>query len=241
MTNQDNISSINDEMDAERQPLHVWMPTVLLKFLVFLAFAFVIFQAITGQQDLSSNRLWATVAGMVGLLLLLAIDRLTSLRVSATGVEATLTQFKVQAMAEIDSLDNREAAEMARAQILQAKNPAQIEAARTMAVELNVNQIIDQVEEAIQQKRKLYIRYRPDPKGSIETYTCAPLDVKPGRTSATKANDYLWVYSDEHGRPISLRLGKVQGVEMSQETFDPEEVMKSWKTKNIEWNLARDW
>ena len=42
------------------EPRQVWMPTVVLKFLVFLAFAFVIFEAMVGFSlgggDLGSNR-----------------------------------------------------------------------------------------------------------------------------------------------------------------------------------------
>jgi hypothetical protein len=43
--------------------LHTWLPTTILKFLVFLAFAFVLYEATVGlgEQDLSSNRVWVTI------------------------------------------------------------------------------------------------------------------------------------------------------------------------------------
>jgi predicted DNA-binding transcriptional regulator YafY len=233
----------NERSDQKGQPLHIWLPTVMLKLLAFLAFAFVLFEATVGlgEQDLSNSRVWVIIAGMMGLLLLLGIDRLTTLRVSPGGVEATLAQAQAHALEEVGDLEDREVAETARAQILQAESPGQVQVAMAMAVELNVNRVVERVKEAIHQKRKVYVRYRPDPQGPVETYQVACLDVKPGKTPATRANDYLWVYSYEHESVISLRLGRVLGVELSEETFDPAELMADWKQKEPEWNVQRDW
>ena len=286
-----------DQPDQKEQPLYAWLPKVALKFLVFLAFAFVLFKATAGlgEQDLSSGRVWVIIAGMAGLLLLLGVDRLTALRVSPTGVEATLSEAKaqvleevsaledpevaeaaqeqilqaenpgqlgaawaaaeakvralqevgalqaqIQALEEVGALEDREVAETARAQILQAKNPNQVRAARAMAVELNINRVVQWVKEGIRGKRKCYVRYRSDPAGPVETYLIAPLDVKPGKTPAARANDYVWAYSYAHESVVSLRLGRVLGVELSEETFDPAELMADWK-KKPEWNVAREW
>ena len=233
----------NERSNPARQPLHVWLTAAMLKFLVFLAFAFVLFAATVGmgERDLSSNRVWVIMAGMAGLLLLLAIDRLTALRVSPGGLEATLAQAQAQALEEVSELEDREVAETARAQILQAESPDQVQAAMAIAVELNVNRVMERVKQAIHQKRKVYVRYRPDPQGPVETYQVAPLDLKPGKTPATRANDYLWVYSYEHESVISLRLGQVLGVELSEETFDPVELMADWKQKEPQWNVPREW
>jgi predicted DNA-binding transcriptional regulator YafY len=233
----------NERSNRARQPLHVWLTAAMLKFLVFLAFAFVLFAATVGmgERDLSSNRVWVIMAGMAGLLLLLAIDRLTALRVSPGGLEATLAQAQAQALDEVSELEDREVAETARAQILQAESPDQVQAAMAIAVELNVNRVMERVKQAIHQKRKVYVRYRPDPQGPVETYQVAPLDVKPGKTPATRANDYLWVYSYEHESVISLRLGQVLGVELSEETFAPVELMADWKQKEPQWNVPREW
>jgi len=233
----------NERSNPAKQPLHVWLTAAMLKFLVFLAFAFVLFAATVGlgERDLSSNRVWVIIAGMAGLLLLLAIDRLTALRVSPGGLEATLAQAQAQALEEVSELEDREVVETARAQILQAESPDQVQAAMAMAVELNVNQVMKRVKQAIHEKRKVYARYRPDPQGPVETYQVAPLDIKPGKTPATRANDYLWVYSYEHESVISLRLGRVLGVELSEETFDPVELMADWKQKEPQWNVPREW
>jgi predicted DNA-binding transcriptional regulator YafY len=233
----------NERSNPAKQPLHVWLTAAMLKFLVFLAFAFVLFAATVGmgERDLSSNRVWVIMAGMAGLLLLLAIDRLTALRVSPGGLEATLAQAQAQALDEVSELEDREVAETARAQILQAESPDQVQAAMAIAVELNVNRVMERVKQAIHGRRKVYVRYRPDPQGPVETYQVAPLDVKPGKTPATRANDYLWVYSYEHESVISLRLGRVLGVELSEETFDPVALMADWKQKEPQWNVPREW
>lgn len=233
----------SERSHQKEQTCSGWLPTVALKFLVFLAFAFVLFEATVGlgERDLSSGRAWVIVAGMVGLLLLLAIDRLTGLKVSPGGVEATLAQAQAQALEEVRGLEDREVAEAARAQILQAESPDQVQVAMAMAVELNVSRVMERVKQAISHKRKVYVRYRPDPQGPVETYQVAPLDIKAGKTPATRANDYLWVYSYEHESVISLRLGRVLGVELSEETFDPAELMADWKKKEPEWNVPRDW
>lgn len=232
----------NERSDQKERLLHIWLPTAVLKFLVFLAFAFVLFEATVGlgERDLSGNRVWVIIAGMAGLLLLLGIDRLTGLKVSPGGVEATLAQAQVQALEEVGDLEDQEVANAARAQILQAESPDQVQAAMAMAVELNVNRVMERVKQAISQKRKVYVRYRPDPEGPVETYQVACLDIKPGKTPATRANDYLWVYSYEHESVISLRLGRVLAVELSEEPFDPAELMTEWK-KTPQWNVPRDW
>jgi hypothetical protein len=232
----------NEKPDRKKQPLRAWLPTVILKLLVFLTFAFVLFEATVGlgEQELGSNRVWVIVVSLAGLLLLLAIDRLTGLRVSPRGVEATLAEAKMQALGEISGIEDHEAAEAARAEILQAQSAEQVQAAMAVAVELNVDRVVERAKEAIRAKRKLYVRYRPDPDELPETYLVAPLDIKPGKTPATRANDYLWVHSYEHESTLSLRLGRVLGVELSEESFDPAEVMAGWK-KKPEWNVKRDW
>jgi predicted DNA-binding transcriptional regulator YafY len=231
-----------DRENDREQPLQEWLPPVILKLLVFVAFAFVLYEALVGlgDQDLSGNRLGAVIGGMVGLLLLLAIDRLISLRVSREGVEATLTEAKAQALERVGAMvEDPQAAESVRERIIQAKSPGQVQAAVAQAVELNVTQTVDTVREAIREKRKCYVRYRPVPDEPVQSYYVAPLDIKPGKSTATKTNDYLWAYSYEHESIVSLRLDRVIGVELSQETFDPAEVLTPGKEP--EWNVAREW
>jgi hypothetical protein len=226
-----------------QEPLRVWLPKVVLTFLVFLALVFVVYQMTVGlgDRDLGQRSMWALIVAMGLLILLPVVDRIQTISISPGGFEATLGAAKARALEEVGALEDQEVADAAREQIRQAKSADQVQAAMALAVELNVNRVIERVKEAIRQKRKCYVRYRPDPEGSIETYHVAPLDIKPGRTTATQANDYLWVHSYEHGGTISLRMGRVLGVELSEETFEPQELMTDWTDKEPTWNVPREW
>lgn len=229
--------------DQEKQPLHEWLPKMLLTFLVFLILAFVVYQTMTNtsERDLGARSMWALIVAMVLLVLLPVVDRIQEIDISPTGFKAKLTQTKAEALAEVGALvEDPRMAKSARAGILQAKNPDQVQAAMEKAIKLNVVRAVESVEEAIQGKRKCYVRYRPDPAKPIKSYYVAPLDIKPGKTQATQDNDYLWAYSYEHEEVVSLRLDRVLAVEQSEEAFDPVEVMAGWK-KTPEWNVAREW
>lgn len=223
--------------------LYAWLPAFVLKLLVFSAFAFVIFQATVGlgEQELGANRMWIVMASLFGLLLLLGVDRLSTLRLSPGGVEATLTEVKARALEEVEALEDPELAEALEAQILRSESRDQVQAAAALATELNVGRAVKRIRQAIRERRKVYVRYRIEPEGAIETYPVAPLDIKPGRTPASRVNDYLWVHSYEHDRVISLRLGRVVSVELSEETFDPGALMADWEEREREWNVPRDW
>jgi len=222
--------------------LHEWLPKTLLTFLVLLILAFVVYQATisTSESDIGARSMWALIVAMVLLVLLPVVDRVQTISVSPTGFEATLSEAQALALEEVGTLDDPEVAEAARAQILQAKSPDQVQAAMEKAVKLNVTRTLELVKDAIQNKHKCYVRYRPDPTEPVKSYYVAPLDVKPGKTAATKSNDYLWAHSYEHEDVVSLRLDRVLGIEQSEETFDPAEVMAGWK-KEPQWNLAREW
>jgi len=229
--------------DTDPRSLRTWLPPLILKFLVFLVFAFVLFEATVGlgADDLPGNRVWVIVAGLAGLLLLLAIDRLTELRVSPGGLEAKLREKKAQALEEVGTLDSPEVAEVARRRILEADSPDQVEAATAMAIDLNVQRVVERVKKGIRERRKSYVRYRPRPEAPLRTYYVAPLDISPGETPGRSAKDYLWAHSYEHNRTVSLRLDRVRGVELSDERFDPEGLMAGWEEPETEWNVARDW
>jgi predicted DNA-binding transcriptional regulator YafY len=220
--------------------METWLPPLMLKFLVFLVFTCVIAGAMIGllQGDLSTNRLWIILGGMVALLLLLAIDRLTSLKVSPSGVEATLAEAQAKALEEVALLEDHGVAQAAREKILEARNPGEVEGAMAVAMRLNVTKVVERVQQAIGERRRLYIRYMPEPGSPLQAYQVAPLDIKPGKTARTKSYDYLWVYSYEHEHILSLRLERVLGVELSEETFDPADVTGAWREA---WNVERDW
>jgi predicted DNA-binding transcriptional regulator YafY len=229
--------------DKQRQPLRVWLPKVVLTFLVFLVLTFVVYQTTTGMggRDLGNHNMWALIVAMALLVLLPVVDRVQSLSVTPSGFEATLTETKAQALEAIDALEDQEAAQAARKRILEAQSAGEVQAAKAMAVDLNVDRVVERLKDAIRQRRKCYVRYRSRPEASIETYHVVPLDIKPGETPATKDKDYLWIHSYEHDRTISLRLDRVLGVELSEGTFDPQALMADWKDPSPEWNVAREW
>ncbi len=234
----------NESPNGNKQPLHEWLPKVLLTFLVFLALIFVVYQTTAGMgdRDLGDRSMWVLLVAMVLLVLLPVVDRIQTISISPTGFEAKLSETKAQALEKVGALvEDPQAAETARAQILQAKSPGQVQAAVEQAVRLNVTQTVEAVKDAIQRKRKCYVRYRPVPDEPVQSYYVAPLDIKPGKSPTTKAHDYLWAYSYEHESILSLRLDRVVGVELSEESFDPAEATAGWKAKQPEWNVARDW
>lgn len=231
-----------ERSNQNQDPWHAWLPGVVLKLLVFLTFAFVIYEATVGlgEKDLSGNRSWVVVAGLAGLLLLLAVDRLTGLKVSPGGLEATLAEFKARAVREVGAMvEDPQVAETAQAQILQAQTVDQVQAAVAQAVELNVTRALEAIREAIRGKRKCYVLYRPVPDEPVQSYHVAPLDVRPGKSPSTKSRDYLWAYSYEHESLVSLRLDRVIGVELSEETFEPAQVEAPGLKSN--WNVPREW
>jgi predicted DNA-binding transcriptional regulator YafY len=229
--------------DQRKQPLRLWLPKVLLTFLVFAALFFVVYQTTggMGERDLGQRSTWVLIVAMGLLILLPVVDRIQTISLSPTGFEARLSEAKARALEEVGALEDQAVAEVAREEILHAESAGQVQAALAVAVELNANRVIERVQQAIREKRKCYVHYRPDPAGPIEVYQVAPLDIKPGKTPATKSNDYLWVHSYEHQGTISLRLGRVLGVELSEETFDPQALMAEWQNREPGWNVPRDW
>jgi predicted DNA-binding transcriptional regulator YafY len=233
----------SENSTRQKGSVETWLPPLLLKFLVFLVFACVVAGAMVGvlRGDLTANRLWLIIGGMVALLLLLGVDRLIALRVGPEGVEAELTQAQEQALARVQALEDPKVAEAARAQILQAKTPAEVHGAVGMAMELNVSRVVDRVKAAIRARRKLYVHYQAEPGGDVDIILVAPLDIKPGKTARTRSQDYLWVHSYEDDSTHSLRLDRVVGVDVGDETFDPADIMADWKEKVPVWNVEREW
>ena len=150
------------------------------------------------------------------------------------------TKAKARALEHAGELEDPELAQALEAQVLQADSPDQVEAAVSLATELNVTRAVGRIKEAIRDKRRCTIRYRPE-GGGVETYHVAPLDIKPGTTAPTRAKDYVWAHSYEHDHLVSLRLDRVLGVELSEETFDPAEVTAEWEEGERAWNVPRDW
>lgn len=224
----------NERSDQTTKPLREWLPKMLLTFLVLLVLVFVVYRAMisTSENDIGTRSMWALIVAMVLLVLLPVVDRIQTISVSPSGFEATLSEVQAQALEEVSArVEDPNAVKKARASILQAKQPAQVQEAVKEAVKLNVIQTVELLEEAIEGNHKCYVRYRPDPTKPVQTYHVAPQEIKPGKTQATRDNDYLWAYSYEHESLVSLRLDRVVRVETSEETFDPADLVVKRKKK----------
>lgn len=96
------------------------------------------------------------------------------------------------------------------------------------------------IHQAIQQQRKVQVGYQ-NTQG-IRTFILTPLDIKGGRSEATRKNRYFWAYDEAGRRVISLRLDRVAAVLPTAEHFDPVEPAKLWAGKEPpRWNLPREW
>lgn len=96
------------------------------------------------------------------------------------------------------------------------------------------------IHQAIQQKRKVKVGYQ-SPQG-IRTFILTPLDIKGGRSEATRKNRYFWAYDEAGQRVVSLRLDRVAAAWPTAEHFDPVEPAKLWAGKEPpRWNLPREW
>jgi hypothetical protein len=82
---------------------------------------------------------------------------------------------------------------------------------------------------------------RPAPSPGAAHQQQHPLDIKPGKSARTRTKDYLWVHSYDSGHTQSLLLERVVGVDVSDETFDPAEIMAGWKDQSPAWNVPREW
>jgi len=214
----------NTRTNETKIPLREWLPKTLLTFLVLLILAYTVYQATTStsESDVGDRSMWVIIVAMALLVLLPVVDRIQEIDISPTGFKAKLNETQAQALEEVSArVEDPNVVEKARANILQAKQPAQVQEAVKEAVKLNVIKTVESVETAIRGKHKCYVRYRPDPAKPVQTYHIAPREIKPGATQTTRDNDYLWAYSYEHESIVSLRLDRVVGVELSEETFDP--------------------
>lgn len=96
------------------------------------------------------------------------------------------------------------------------------------------------IHQAIQKKRKVKVGYQ-NAQG-IRTFILAPLDIKGGRSPATRKNRYFWAYDEAGQRVVSLRLDRVAVALPTDEHFDPAGPAQLWAGKEPpRWNLPREW
>ncbi|MFC1975321.1 WYL domain-containing protein [Chloroflexota bacterium] len=98
---------------------------------------------------------------------------------------------------------------------------------------------VRQFNQAIGQQRKVAIQYRMPDK--VKRYVLIPLDVKGGLFKDNKHHRYMWGFSEKRKQPLCFRLERVARVEILAEAFDPDELVKTWKRKIVDFNLPRSW
>ncbi len=93
--------------------------------------------------------------------------------------------------------------------------------------------------EAINEKRKLRVRYYSIADSEVMDRICAPMDFGPGTVHKDRLNRYwLWVYSDNAGSHIlGLLPGEVENLQVLGEVFDPAQ----FKDRPAQWFTSRDW
>jgi hypothetical protein len=77
--------------------------------------------------------------------------------------------------------------------------------------------------EAIQQRRKVNIRFYSKPDHEVRDRVCAPLDYGPGDASSDGLNRYwLWDYAGTTGAPLlGLVPERIVDVRVLGQVFDP--------------------
>ncbi|MBN1305573.1 MAG: hypothetical protein JXA13_14135 [Anaerolineales bacterium] len=226
---------------SDNQPNSKNLASTILKYLVFGTYAFTLYQVLMGgDKDIPTNRVWIIGIVAIASLLLLAVDRLSELQFSKEGITAKLDQKKADTISEVGALtDNPKIAQEVNQEVLNAKNEQEVQSALEKAVRLNVDRNVELVTQAIQNKEKIFIRYRSVKGDQVENYFAIPLDIKPGESTDSSVYDYLWCYSEKGRRPISLRLDNVISVGKTAETFDPARItdLKGFDA----WVIPRNW
>ena len=93
--------------------------------------------------------------------------------------------------------------------------------------------------EAIQQRKKVAVRFYSKPDQGVLDRVCAPLDYGPGDGPPDALNRYwLWDYADTTGTPtLGLVPQQIVDVRVLGEVFDPAEFGASpWS-----WSIPRPW
>lgn len=77
---------------------------------------------------------------------------------------------------------------------------------------------------AIQDKRKVYVRFYSQPDSGVLDRVCAPVDYGPGRIKDGLNRYWLWDYANDVGlRPLGLVPQQILDLQVLGEVFDPTE------------------
>jgi hypothetical protein len=93
--------------------------------------------------------------------------------------------------------------------------------------------------EAIQQKKKVCLRFYSTADSGVIDLVCAPMDYGPIGEPPGDVNKYqLWDYTSNTGSPVLVLLpGQVLDLRLLGELFDPAQI----GFVPARWHIARDW
>ncbi len=209
------------EKPGPDRPLN-WMTKALL-FLIYLPFAYAFIHIIVTASDGDFTASQVVVLGLLifGMIVLLVSERLVELRFSRDGVIASMAPLKADVLANIPYLtEDPDIAETVSKEVVQAQNVREVKSAVEKARGLNITKNLKIAEQAIQEKKKVFIRYRPVDDSEIKNYLEIPVDLKPGDTVKSAPYDYFVTYSEEDGHPKTFRVDRIISLAISDQSFD---------------------
>lgn len=107
---------------------------------------------------------------------------------------------------------------------------------------MNFKELIFVMAKAIEHKNLIVVHFKRKGTESIVVRKCAPLDY--GLSKRTKCKCFKFHFWDfgKNGfpHPLSLESEQIFNIEISEETFKPEEFI-TWNVKQNPWMILRDW
>jgi hypothetical protein len=93
--------------------------------------------------------------------------------------------------------------------------------------------------EAIQQRKKVYVRYYSKADSGVLDRVCAPMDYGPGGDIPDGLNRYwLWDYASNTGtRTLGLMSQQIVDLQVLGEVFEPADI----GVRPVPWSTPRDW
>lgn len=98
--------------------------------------------------------------------------------------------------------------------------------------------------EAIKRKRVIRLGYARNSDGVVSLHDVAPIDVRPGDTTATASRLYLWAYCLAEQRLETHIFDRVITAQPTDREFSAHFVDSVWPAnwpRPAKWEISRDW
>ncbi len=200
----------------------------LLQFLVFAVLAVGLYFVVAGlgEQDIPTNRAWLAALLIAGLIIIPVVHSLTELGITKTGVSAKfehVQQEYSELVSEYENVDES-VSEQAIKEIAKATSIEDMETSLENVRLMNTTKNMQTVKDAIDETKKVFVRYKALNDNVARIYFLIPLDIKQGATPNTIYRDYLMVFDEADQAPKTFRWDRILKIEMSEEDFDPREI-----------------